>query len=181
MVRCKLPRYQRYVSIWRKYNNKTTYTFVYDNVAPTITIQDNYVGNLDRNVFSQVSFKLFDEYGVKEYKINDTDWTPCAYNKWSDANFQNIQGKLVYGENTITLRDVAGNEATYTFVYDNVAPTIEVKPGYVGDLERNIFSNVSFKLKDEYGVVAYKINDGDWTEFTINTSSDANFQNQNLQ
>ena len=49
----------------------------------------------------------------------------------------------------VTLKDIAGNEATYEFVYDNVLPTIEVKDGYVGDLEQKVFSNVSFKLKDQ--------------------------------
>ena len=140
-------------------------------------MKDGYVGNLDKNVFSNVSFKLYDEYEVIAYKINDGEYGEFTINQWSDANFENIKDRLVYGKNTITLKDIAGNEATYEFVYDNVLPTIEVKDGYVGDLEQKVFSNVSFKLKDQYGVVAYKINDGEYKEFTINTVSDANFDN----
>ena len=157
--------------------NETTYEFVYDNVAPTITVKDGYVGNLDKNVFSNVSFKLYDEYEVIAYKINDGEYGEFSVNTWSDANFENIKDRLVYGKNTITLKDVAGNETTYEFVYDNVAPTITVKDGYVGNLDKNVFSNVSFKLYDEYEVIAYKINDGEYGEFTANQWSDANFQN----
>ena len=158
--------------------NETEFTFVYDNVAPTITVKENSIGDFERNIFSNVSFSLFDEYGVVAYKINDTEWTPCSYNKWSDANFQNIKGRLVYGENTITLKDAAGNETTFTFTYDNVAPEITVvKELSKGDFERNIYSEVSFKLHDEYGVAAYKINDTEWTPCSYNQWSDANFQN----
>ena len=157
--------------------NEATYTFTYDNVAPTITVKDGYVGDLDKKVFSNVSFSLYDDYEVIAYKINDGEYGQFTANKWSDANFQNIVGRLVYGTNTITLKDVAGNETTYTFTYDNVEPKITVKEGYVGDLEKKVFSNVSFSLYDEYEVVAYKINDGEYGEFTANNWSDANFQN----
>ena len=157
--------------------NETTYTFTYDNVAPTITVKDGYVGDLEKKVFSNVSFSLYDEYEVVAYKINEGEYGEFTANSWSDANFQNIVSRLVYGKNTITLKDVAGNEAVYEFVYDNVQPTITVKEGYVGSLDQNIFSNVSFSLYDEYEVVAYKINDGEYGEFTANNWSDANFQN----
>ena len=157
--------------------NETTYEFVYDNVAPTITVKDGYVGNKEKNVYSNVSFKLYDEYEVIAYKINDGEYGEFTANTLSDANFDNIKDRLVYGTNTITLKDVAGNEATYEFVYDNVAPTITVKDGYVGNKEKNVYSNVSFKLYDEYEVIAYKINDGEYGEFTANTLSDANFDN----
>ena len=100
---------------------------VKDTVVPEIIVKDGYVGSLDKNVFSSVSFKLHDNCGVVAYKINDGEWKEVTVNTWSDANFDNIKDKLVYGTNTITVKDVAGNEATYTFVYDNVAPTITVK------------------------------------------------------
>ena len=157
--------------------NESTYEFVYDNVAPTITVKDNFVGNKDKNVYSNVSFKLYDEYEVAAYKINDTEYVNVTPNKWSDANFDNIKSKLVYGKNTITLKDVAGNETTYEFVYDNVAPTITVKDGFVGNKDKNIYSNVSFKLYDEYEVEAYKINDTEYVNVTPNKWSDANFDN----
>ena len=157
--------------------NETTYEFVYDNQLPTITVKDGYVGSKDKNVYSNVSFKLYDEYEVIAYKINDGEYGEFIANTSSDANFDNIKGRLVYGKNTITLKDIAGNEATYEFVYDNQLPTITVKDGYVGSKDKNVFSNVSFKLYDEYEVIAYKINDGEYGEFTANTTSDANFDN----
>ena len=149
---------------------------IVDTTKPVITVKEGYVGNLDKNVFSNVSFKLYDNYKIDAFKINDGEWIDRTDNQWSDANFQDIKGMLVYGENTITLRDVSGNETTYTFVYDNVAPTITVKEGYVGSLEKNVFSNVSFKLYDEYEINDFKINDGEWIDRTDNQWSDANFQ-----
>ena len=157
--------------------NIATYEFVYDNVAPTITVKDGFVGNKDKNVYSNVSFKLYDEYKVKAYKINDTEYVNVTPSEWSDANFDNIKSKLVYGINTITVKDVAGNESTYEFVYDNVAPTITVKDNFVGNKDKNVYSNVSFKLYDEYEVAAYKINDTEYVNVTPNKWSDANFDN----
>ena len=158
-------------------NVSETIKFTIDKSNPEITVKDGYVGNLDKNVFSNVSFKLYDNTGVSAYKVNDGEYKELTVSNWSDANFQNIENELVYGNNTITLKDVAGNEATYKFVYDNVQPTITVKEGYVGDLDKKLFSNVSFSLYDEYEVIAYKINDGEYGEFTANNWSDANFQN----
>ena len=148
-----------------------------DTTAPKIIVKDGYVGNKDKKVFSNVSFKLYDNYGVSAFKINDGKWIERTVNQWSDANFDNIKNMLVYGKNTITLKDVSGNETTYEFVYDNVKPTITVKDGYVGNKDKNVYSNVSFSLYDEYEVIAYKINDGQYGEFTINQWSDANFDN----
>ena len=102
--------------------NETVVTFTIDNAVPKITVKEDYVGNLDKNVFSNLSFKLYDNTGVSAYKINDGEYKELTVNNWSDANFQNIKNALVYGKNTITLRDVAGNEAVYEFVYDNVSP-----------------------------------------------------------
>ena len=157
--------------------NIATYEFVYDNVAPTITVKDGFVGNKDKNVYSNVSFKLYDEYKVKAYKINDTEYVNVTPSEWSDANFDNIKSKLVYGKNTITLKDVAGNETTFEFVYDNVGPTITVKDGFVGNKDKKVYSNVSFKLYDDNKVVAYKINDTAYVNITPSKWSDANFNN----
>ena len=102
--------------------NETVVTFTIDNAVPKITVKEDYVGNLDKNVFSNLSFKLYDNTGVSAYKINDGEYKELTVSNWSDANFQNIKNALVYGKNTITLRDVAGNEAVYEFVYDHVSP-----------------------------------------------------------
>lgn len=98
------------------------FVFTVDNTAPTITVKDNYVGNLASKIFSNVSFKLYDAQKVDKYVLNG--WTSdFTNNNWSDANFDNIKSHLVQGENTLTLYDVAGNSSAYTFNYDSVAPT----------------------------------------------------------
>ena len=151
--------------------NATTRTFIYDTVAPEITVKEESKGT--DPYFSNVSFKLHDNYLVKEYEINGNvvEVTP---NAWTDANFQNIKQYLVAGENTIIVRDMAGNATTRTFIYDTVAPEITVKEESKGT--DPYFSNVSFKLHDNYLVKEYEIN-GNVVEVTPNAWTDANFQN----
>ncbi len=84
--------------------------------------KENYVGNNEQDVYSKVSFKLSDNFKVVEYEVNDTLITGMTPSAWSDANFANIREFLVQGTNTITVRDIAGNESTYTFTYDSIAP-----------------------------------------------------------
>lgn len=102
--------------------NSKTYTFFLDNVDPTITVKDGYVGDKDARIFSNVSFSLYDAYQVDKYVINGhvSDFTN---NNWSDANFQNIKPHLIQGVNTFVLYDLVGNSRTLEFTYDNVAPT----------------------------------------------------------
>ena len=100
--------------------NHDQYTkVVYDLTAPEIIVKEESKGT--DPYFSNVSFKLHDNYLVKEYEINENvvEVTP---NAWTDANFQNIKQYLVAGENTIIVRDMAGNATTKTFIYDTVAP-----------------------------------------------------------
>ena len=103
----------------------------YDGTAPEIHVKgtegymeekENYVGNNEHDVYSKVSFKLSDNFKVVEYEVNDTLITGMTPSAWSDANFANIREFLVQGTNTITVRDIAGNESTYTFTYDSIAP-----------------------------------------------------------
>ena len=151
--------------------NATTRTFIYDTVAPEMTVKEESKGT--DPYFSNVSFKLHDNYLVKEYEINGNvvEVTP---NAWTDANFQNIKQYLVAGENTIIVRDMAGNATTRTFIYDTVAPEITVKEESKGT--DPYFSNVSFKLHDNYLVKEYEIN-GKIMKVTPNAWTDANFQN----
>ncbi len=119
-------------------NKSAVLTFTYDKTAPTITVKDNYVGNVGAKIFSNVSFSLYDAYKVDKYDVNGTvsDFTD---NKWSDANFQNIKSKLNQGANTFTLYDIAGNATTYQFTYDSVAPTatLTYSNGNGGSLTQN--------------------------------------------
>ena len=103
----------------------------YDGTAPEIHVKgtegymeekENYVGNNEQDVYSKVSFKLSDNFKVVEYEVNDTLITGMTPSAWSDANFANIREFLVQGTNTITVRDIDGNESTYTFTYDSIAP-----------------------------------------------------------
>lgn len=103
----------------------------YDGTAPEIHVKgtegymeekENYVGNNEQDVYSKVSFKLSDNFKVVEYEVNDTLITGMTPSAWSDANFANIREFLVQGTNTITVRDIAENESTYTFTYDSIAP-----------------------------------------------------------
>ena len=152
--------------------NHDQYTkVVYDLTAPEIIVKEESKGT--DPYFSNVSFKLHDNYLVKEYEINGNvvEVTP---NAWTDANFQNIKQYLVAGENTIIVRDMAGNVTTRTFVYDTVAPEMTVKEESKGT--DPYFSNVSFKLHDNYLVKEYEIN-GNVVEVTPNAWTDANFQN----
>ena len=152
--------------------NHDQYTkVVYDLTAPEIIVKEESKGT--DPYFSNVSFKLHDNYLVKEYEINGNvvEVTP---NAWTDANFQNIKQYLVAGENTIIVRDMAGNVTTRTFIYDTVAPEITVKEESKGT--DPYFSNVSFKLHDNYLVKEYEIN-GKIMKVTPNAWTDANFQN----
>ena len=152
--------------------NHDQYTkVVYDLTAPEIIVKEESKGT--DPYFSNVSFKLHDNYLVKEYEINENvvEVTP---NAWTDANFQNIKQYLVAGENTIIVRDMAGNVTTRTFVYDTVAPEMTVKEESKGT--DPYFSNVSFKLHDNYLVKEYEINEN-VVEVTPNAWTDANFQN----
>ena len=152
--------------------NHDQYTkVVYDLTAPEIIVKEESKGT--DPYFSNVSFKLHDNYLVKEYEINENvvEVTP---NAWTDANFQNIKQYLVAGENTIIVRDMAGNVTTRTFIYDTVAPEIIIKEESKGT--DPYFSNVSFKLHDNYLVKEYEIN-GKIMKVTPNAWTDANFQN----
>ncbi len=104
----------------------------YDGTAPEIHVkgtegyieekEENYVGNNEQDIYSKVSFKLEDNYKVVEYEINDTLITGLTPSSITNANFIKIKKYLVEGINTITVRDIAGNESTYTFTYDSIDP-----------------------------------------------------------
>ena len=104
--------------------NETTKTFIYDTVAPTLTVKDDSIG-IDPN-YSKISFSLYDNKKFSNYyTINGTKMTVTPA-QWGDANFTTLRSHLNQGENTIELVDMAGNKATKTFIYDTVAPTATV-------------------------------------------------------
>ncbi len=98
-----------------------------DRTIPELTVKDDYVGDLDKKVFSKISFKLHDTLsGIISVNLNEKTLN-YSVNAWGDANFNNIKNLLKEGKNTIILYDVAGNASkTYEFTYDVTAPTIEI-------------------------------------------------------
>lgn len=94
-----------------------------DVTSPRIIIKDDFKGDKEAKIFSQISFSLHDAVMADKYSLNGrtNDFTN---NQWSDANYANIRSLLKQGDNYLELYDVAGNKATYMFVYDTVAPEV---------------------------------------------------------
>lgn len=155
-----------------------------DTTVPTITVKseaEGTIGNVEKAIYTQVSFKLHDDTAIDKVVINGVD-KDVSNAKWGDHNYVSV-GKNggIAGENTIKLVDAAGNESeTYTFYLDNVAPTITVKDNTetttftVGNKETNTYKIVSFKLYDQYLVDKIIIN-GQEKDLTDNKWSDHNF------
>ena len=122
----------------------------YDGTAPRIIVKgteninepdEQYVGDATQKIFSKVSFKFNDNLMLKgEYEVNDTLITGMTPATLGDANFSVIEKYLVQGLNKITTWDMAGNEVTYEFTYDSIAPVysklgILNKTRYVNDVK----------------------------------------------
>lgn len=122
--------------------------FTIDRTAPTITVKDGFVGNKDSKVFSNVSFKLYDQNQIDKYSING-HMVDLSNNVWSDANFNNFKNKLVEGLNTFVLYDVAGNTSTYEFTYDITGPEA---PSLVSPTNGAVVKGAS--LTNEWSAVA---------------------------
>lgn len=98
---------------------------VYDRTNPELIVKDDedltigYEPN-----YSKISFQLHDNIAIKEFEINGTVRTfSDKIITWNDANFEGfLDGYVKQGENTVILRDWAGNEVKYTFYFDNEAP-----------------------------------------------------------
>ena len=122
----------------------------YDGTAPRIIVKgtegvnepdEQYIGDAIQRIFSKVSFKFSDNLMLEgEYEVNDTLITGMTPATLGDANFAVIKNYLKQGENTIRTWDMAGNEYTYTFIYDSIAPVysklgILNKTRYVNDVK----------------------------------------------
>lgn len=104
----------------------TNVSFILDTTGPKIDIKAGSQGSND--VFSEVSFKLFDKNKVDKLTLNGVE-KDLSNNNWSDLNFVS-PGKFgaVEGENTLIVYDVAGNSTTYVFTLfvDRDRPVFEV-------------------------------------------------------
>lgn len=148
--------------------------FKVDHTNPTVTLKSSSVGSMSDNVFSKADFKLHDNDKVKGYSINVGTFYSVTPDAWSDANDIRVGVRgAVYGDNTITVEDMAGNTGSLDFTLDNIGPDISVKPESVGTESAKRFSNVSFKLHDKYKVDKLTLN-GHVKDLSNNAWSDFN-------
>lgn len=99
-------------------------SFIIDRTGPAITIKSDSVGS--ENIFSTVSFKLYDANKVDKVVINGVEKN-LTDNNWSDINYvkPGVFGAKE-GLNTLVVYDVAGNTTTYEFTIDTAAPDVEL-------------------------------------------------------
>ena len=170
--------------------------YIYDRTAPQITNITYNGATLSTNdlvsntqtatIVANISEANPNRTYVEVDQLINNKWQKITGN-WSTGSAANTAtltipaGTLLEGAQLqvkVSTDDAAGNHASAAvpFTVDNTAPTITVKPGYVGDLTSKTFSNVSFSLYDAGQVDKYVLNG--WTsDFSNNKWSDANFQN----
>lgn len=146
-----------------------------DTVAPSISVKPGTttVNDIYR---TKPSFALSDAgTGKVDYVVINGVKKDLTNNKWSDLNAQNYTAKQ--GANLVEVFDTAGNSASFSFVYDSLAPEIRVKAGAV--VVQDTFLNVpSFSLVDQGdGQVDYVVVNGLKMDRTNNKWSDLNAQN----
>ncbi|WP_418275340.1 PQQ-dependent sugar dehydrogenase [Isoptericola jiangsuensis] len=102
--------------------NETTVEFFLDAVPPKVTVKDgaDFTVGTD-GTYAKVSFKLFDAHRVDRLTLNGVEKN-LTDNVWSDLNAVKPGAfGAVAGENTLVVKDVAGNATTVTFVLDAAA------------------------------------------------------------
>ena len=92
---------------------------IIDNTNPTILPTEDSVGS--EGNYSKIGLKVTDNNGVASYEINGQDGAIIFTN--GEVSSATLARYLNEGENTITARDEAGNEATFKFTYDITKPT----------------------------------------------------------
>ncbi len=109
------------------------FNFTVDNTAPSFWIKGANWGNSytpasvgSGNVFSKVSFKLFDSQMIDKVTINGVN-KELSNNSYSDVNnvVPGVFGAVV-GNNTLVVYDVAGNTTSYDFILDIDQPTVSL-------------------------------------------------------
>ena len=104
--------------------NATTFTFVLDNTAPTITLKAESLGGNGK--YRNASFKLYDANKIDKVTVNGLV-KDLGDSQWSDLNGvkPGVFG-AIEGTNTIVVYDIAGNTTTYTLVLDITSPIATV-------------------------------------------------------
>ena len=136
---------------------KATRSFeIVDSSLPVITVKEESIGTIEENIFSTVSFKLYDKHLITKVILNGEEKT-LTPNSWSDLNYVSV-GKNggVYGKNTLVLVDAYGNETKYEFVLDNIVPQLKPEKWTV-TLEAD--KNATFTCPDmtQFGTDEYGI------------------------
>ena len=140
-------------------------TTVDDNIAPEIIFDEGTAG-VDP-YYRKVDFKFHDNWMLKEYELNGTLFIVTP-NQWSDGNYNNIKPYLEEGENTITVRDMAGNETTKTFIYDSIAPVVNIAGTGVNGYYR---SDVKVTIEEVNIQDAKVLHNGKWTSIVGNEAT----------
>ena len=91
----------------------------FDKTNPIITVNDNAVGNAPY-FRDNIGFTVSDNYGIASCELNGTE----IDNNNGKISFEAIKDKLNVNEtkNTLTVKDLSGNEVSYEFWYDYKAP-----------------------------------------------------------
>jgi len=109
-------------------NFTNNFNVVADVTAPNLRVNENTtIGSVEHNVFSNVSFLLSDNHNISEVEVNGRVF-PMSPNRHGNLNFGSWIG-YIEGENTVILRDQAGNVDTFTFVLDTTAPNVSITDG----------------------------------------------------
>ena len=99
--------------------NATTVTFVLDTTPPTVSVahDDAYTDavNAAKDKYRTVSFSLADETGLDRVEVNGVA-TSLSGETWASLDGVRVGAfGAVKGANTITVYDLAGNAASYSF------------------------------------------------------------------
>ena len=160
----KLGTYKITYHVLDKAGNEGTATRsfeIVDSSLPVITVKEESIGTISENIFSNVSFKLYDKHLVTKVYINDLEKI-LSPNSWSDLNNVAV-GKNggVYGKNTITLVDAYGNEKKYEFILDNKVPQLAPESWTVTlEADRNanfVCPDMTQYGTDEYGIAKVEL------------------------
>ena len=158
-------------------NSVTSYRFfTVDNTIPTVTVKSDSTstieGTLGSNPYSRISFKLYDAgKNLKEISLNGHSYNRGG--EWNDFNWVNItKAHLIEGENTVVVRDTAGNESKRTFTYDSIAPN---PPVHQSPAKNNVqkSNDFLFDWSDVAGAVRYELQNSQNSD----TNSDGSFTN----
>ncbi len=117
---------------------------VIDRTIPNFVVKDGYIGDIDKKIYSYVSFQLRDNFAVASVNVNGKEYSRKP-NQYSDLNFQDAN--YVEGKNKVILKDFAGNQNVYEFVLDTTAPRVVKASVSGGNLDKK--NNNTWYVKED--------------------------------